>query len=241
MTDLDLTAWDGILIIVVTVQSLALAYSESPRLKRLFMTLPFPFTVVVLSVGRPVDGSNLASMIVLFLYTQVCRLLHNRLGLPIVPTIGIGLVFYTATGWLMAGIIPSGDQAFWIACAIILPVGIGLHRLLRNVQETPYRTTLPLSAKLPILLAISTVLVLLKNGLQGFAGFFPLVSVIAAYETRTSLWTLARPVPILMITITPMLIVTRLVQPTCGLGFGLAAGWVAFGLAMTALWVTQRK
>ena len=124
MTDLDLTAWDGVLIIVVTIQSLAFAYSESPRLKRLFMTLPFPFTVVVLSVGRPVDSSNFASIIVLFLYTQVCWLLHNRLRLPIVPTICIGLLFYTATGWLLAGFFPPGDQAFWIACAIVLPIGI---------------------------------------------------------------------------------------------------------------------
>lgn len=232
MINLDLTAWDGVLIIVVTVQSLALAYSESPRLKRLFMTLPFPFTVVVLSVGRPIDGSNFASMIVLFLYTQVCRILHTRLGIPIVPTIGIGVALYSVTGWLMAGIFPSGDLAFWIACCVIFSSGIVLNRLLQNVQEIPYRTTLPLSLKLPVLLTIATLLVLVKNGLQGFAGFFPLVSVIAAYETRTSLWTLARPVPVLMITITPMLIVARLVQPTYGLGIGLAAGWIAFGITL---------
>ena len=228
MIDLNLTAWDGILIVVVTVQSLAMAYAESPRLKRVFLTLPFPFTVVILSVGRPIDGSNFASMIVLFAYTQICRLLHDRLRVPILPTILIGVVFYAGTGWLLGGIYPTGDRAFWISCGVIVVVGYVLNRMLSGVHETPYRTTLPLAAKLPALLVISTMLVLIKNGLQGFAGFFPLVTVIATYETRTTLWTLARPVPILMMTITPMLIVARLVQPHYGLGIGMACGWAAF-------------
>ncbi len=199
------------------------------------MTLPFPFTIVVLSVGRPIDGSNFVSMIVLFLYTQICRILHTRLGLPIVPTIGIAVSFYAVTGWLMADIFPTGDRAFWVACAAIIPIGYGLNRLLQSVDETPYRTTMPLSAKLPILLTIATTLVLIKNGLQGFAGFFPLVSVIAAYETRTTPWTLARPVPVLMMTMTPMFIVTRIVQTEYGLGVGLMAGWVAFLVALVVI------
>jgi hypothetical protein len=235
LSELNLTTWDGLLIVVVTTQSLALAYSEAPRLKRLFMTLPFPFTIVVLSVGRPIDGSNFVSMIVLFLYTQICRILHTRLGLPIVPTIGIAVSFYAVTGWLMADIFPTGDRAFWVACAAIIPIGYGLNRLLQSVDETPYRTTMPLSAKLPILLTIATTLVLIKNGLQGFAGFFPLVSVIAAYETRTTPWTLARPVPVLMMTMTPMFIVTRIVQTEYGLGVGLMAGWVAFLVALVVI------
>ena len=232
MNDLDLTGWDGLLIVVVTVQSLAMAYAESPRLKRLFLTLPFPFTVVILSVGRPIDGSNFVSMIVLFAFTQICRLLHARLRIHILPTILIGVVFYAGTGWLLGGIFPTGDRAFWISCTGIIVVGYLLNRMLANVHEIPYRTTLPMKFKLPVLLAISTLLVLIKNGLQGFAGFFPLVSVIAAYETRTTLWTLARPVPVLMMTITPMLIVARLVQPHYGLGIGMASGWVAFLLAL---------
>ena len=107
------------LIIVVTAQSLALAYTEAPRWKRLFLTLPFPFTLVVLSVGRPIDASSFASIFVLFLYTQVCRILHTRLGVPIVPSILLGITVYVAIGWVMAGLFPSGDLAFWIACAVI--------------------------------------------------------------------------------------------------------------------------
>ena len=81
---------------------------------------------------------------------------------------------------------------------------------------------------------------MIKNGLQGFAAFFPLLSVIAGYEMRASLWTLARPVPVLMMTMTPMLIVTHLLQPTYGLGIGLAAGWIAFGLAMAVVWRNEQ-
>lgn len=224
----DLTSWDALLIVVVTLQSLAMAYAESPKLKRLFLTLPFPFTVVILSVGRPIDGSNFVSMILLFAYTQVCRILHARMNVPILPTILIGVCFYAGTGWLVSDLVPTDDRVFWISCGIIVALGLLLNRLLANVDETPYRTTLPLKLKLPALLAVSALLVFIKNGLQGFAGFFPLVSVVAAYETRKTLWTLARPVPILMLTITPMLIVARLVQPHCGLGVGMALGWVAF-------------
>ena len=235
MGELQLTFWDAVLIAVVTGQSLAMAYSESPALKRLFLTLPFPFTVVVLSVGRPIDGSNFVSMVILFAYTQVCRILHQKFGMPILLTIAIGVAFYTATGWALADIFPSDDRAFWVSCVVIVTLGYVLSRLLAHVDEIPYRTTLPLATKLPILLAISTLLVLIKNGLQGFAGFFPLVSVIAAYETRTTLWTLARPVPILMMTITPMLIVARLTQPIYGLEAAMLLGWIAFGLSFGLL------
>ena len=111
------------LIIVVTAQSLALAYTEAPRWKWLFLTLPFPFTLVVLSVGRPIDASSFASIFVLFLYTQICRILHTRLGVPIIPAILLGITVYVAIGWMMAGLFPSGDLAFWIACAVIAGVG----------------------------------------------------------------------------------------------------------------------
>ena len=57
---MNLTGWD-VLLIVVTAQSLVLAYTEAPRWKRLLLSLPFPFTLVVLSVGRPIDGSSFAS------------------------------------------------------------------------------------------------------------------------------------------------------------------------------------
>ena len=87
-------------------------------------------------------------------------------------------------------------QTIYRITIVIVVIGFALHFALKRVDEAPIRTTLPLQAKLPILIAVSTLLVLIKNGLQGFAGFFPLVSVIAAYETRTTLWTLAKPAPI---------------------------------------------
>lgn len=241
MIDVDLTVWDGLLIAVVTAQSLAMAYAGSPRFKRLFMTLPFPFTVVVLSVGRPIDASNFVSMAVLLGYTQACRLLPSRFGVPIVPTILVSVAGYTAVGWLLSDLVPTSDEAFWISAAVTVVAGFWLARILRDVDERPYRTTLPLAVKLPVLLLISTVLVLIKNGLQGFAGFFPLVSVIAAYETRTSPWTLAKPVPVLMITIAPMLVAARLVQPTYGLGTGMAAGWLVFLFVFALLWRRESR
>ena len=172
------------LIGVVTIQCLLIAYAESPKWKGLFLTLPLPFTAVVMSVGRPIDASTIAALFVLLVYTQSVRLLSNRLHVPIVLAIGTGVAIYAVIGLGCAKLVPTGDTPFWVACAVTIPTG--------------------------------------------FAPLFPLVSVVGAYETRHSLWTLARPVFTLMVAIPPMLIVTRLTQPSFGLGGGLALGWVVF-------------
>ena len=80
----DFSLWDAVLIGVVTIQCLLIAYAESPKWKGLFLTLPLPFTAVVMSVGRPIDASTIAALFVLLVYTQSVRLLSNRLHVPIV-------------------------------------------------------------------------------------------------------------------------------------------------------------
>ena len=64
----------------------------TPRLKSIFLTLPLPFTVVALSVGLPMDAANVLSMALLFGYIHTLRWLHDRLHVPIVAAIGLGLV-----------------------------------------------------------------------------------------------------------------------------------------------------
>jgi len=56
----------------------------------------------------------------------------------------------------------------------------------------------------------------------------PLVGVIAAYEARNSLWTISRQIPVVMLTMTPMMMVCRLTQNSIGLGYSLALGWIVF-------------
>jgi hypothetical protein len=225
---LEFTPWDFLLFGVVAAQSLFVAYCESPKWKSLFLSVPVPFTVIALSVGRPIDASNIFALFVLLAYTQAVRLLHERARVPIVVAIGMSLALYVAIGWACSGIVPTTDMTFGPACAITVLVGLLLHRWFSTTTESSYKTTLPIALKLPVIFAIVAFLISIKHGLAGFAPMFPLVSVVGAYETRYSLWTLARTVPALMVALPPMLIVTRLTQSSIGLGWGLALGWIVF-------------
>ncbi len=79
----------------------------------------------------------------------------------------------------------------------------------------------------------------LKQQLRGFMTVFPMVGVIASYEGRYCLWTLTRQIPILTVTLLSLMAVTRLVYPLAGIGWALAAGWVAFLVVLT--FVTRRQ
>ena len=72
------------------------------------------------------------------------------------------------------------------------------------------------------------ILVIIKQYLQGFMALFPMVGVIASYEARTCLWTVCRQIPVLMLTLLPMIVVIRLLQPAFGIEASLALGWVVF-------------
>ena len=87
---------------------------------------------------------------------------------------------------------------------------------------------MPVWQKLPIIVGVILCLVVLKNELQGFMTVFPIVGVIAAYESRHSLWTIVRQIPVFMLTAVPMMCAIHLAQPMIGLGLSMIAGWVVF-------------
>ena len=62
--------------------------------------------------------------------------------------------------------------------------------------------------------------------------FFPMVGVVAAYEARKSLWTMARQVPVMMMAIVPLMAVSNLTYRRVGLGPSLLLGWIAFAVAL---------
>ena len=84
---MSINPWDIALAIVVTLQATALAYISSPRWKALMLMLPLPFTTIVISLGRPLDTSNLLAMVVLLVYTLSVRTLYQYI--PIVPAIAL--------------------------------------------------------------------------------------------------------------------------------------------------------
>jgi len=68
--------WDIALLIVVSIQATLVAYVRQPRAKALLVTFPFPFSLAYLSVGRPVDATNVLGMALLLLFVHGVRWLH---------------------------------------------------------------------------------------------------------------------------------------------------------------------
>ncbi|MEE2658709.1 MAG: extracellular solute-binding protein [Candidatus Latescibacterota bacterium] len=224
----SLTWWDLVLILVVGVQTTVVAYVATPRMKSIFLTLPFPFTVVTLSVGLPMDAANVLALFVLFLYIHLIRALHVFVGVPIVPAIVLGLAFYCTVSWIAVPYVPAGNQVFWWVGVITMAVGAALFFGTSARAERVHRTRFPIWQKLPIVLCVVLLLIIIKDQLHGFATLFPLVGVVGAYEARHCLWTMTRTIPILMMTMVPLMAVTYLTQEGFGLGGGLLIGWIAF-------------
>jgi hypothetical protein len=188
--------------------------------------LPLPFTTIVLSLGRPLDASNLLSMVVLLVYTLSVRTLYQYI--PIVPSIALSVCLYAILGSLLASNVPTTDIAFWISAGIIFMLGILLLKVVPFPNGPNHRTPLSIWQKLPAILLVVIIIVAIKNSLQGFASLFPLLGTVGAYEVRHNLWLLVRSAPALMCALTPMVIVTRLTQDQMGLGFALFLGWMIY-------------
>src|SRR5580765_4654299 len=90
----DLSVWDAVLVIVVSIQATVLAKTRDPQWKAIIMTLPVPFTCAALAVQRPVDASNVLGFIVLFIFAHAVRLLHQSARLSILQAIAASVILY---------------------------------------------------------------------------------------------------------------------------------------------------
>ena len=210
------------------MQAMAVAYLSSPRWKGLALTLPLPFTTIVLSLGKPVDASNVLSLLTLFVYVSCVWLLHEKVKVHIVISVVLPVLVYMFLGGMLVGMVPSTDVAFCMAVVGIFGLGFVLLRILPKPSKPPFRTPLPLWQKLPMVFGVVCVLVMIKNHLGGFASLFPLLSTVGAYEVRHDLWILVRTVPVLMCSLTMLMVMTFLGQRVWGVPVGLAMGWVVF-------------
>jgi hypothetical protein len=220
--------FDLALLVTVALQATSMAYLHAPRLKALVLCLPLPFTLVSLSLGQPVDVTNLLGVIAILAYVYLVRFLHQGASIPIVPVIAVAVAVYCALGWLLLQVTPATDRAFWGLGALLLASGAYLHRHQATRFEPGHRTPLPVWLKLPLVLLVVSLLLLVKESLRGVATMFPMVSVPGAYEARHSLWTVSRQMPVFLLTVVPLMMVARLTQPHVGIAGGLALGWLAF-------------
>lgn len=225
---LHFSFWDYMLIIVVTAQATLLAYTYTPKWKGLILSLPLPSTFAMLSLGSPITTSNVSGLLLLLAYTHGVRILYYRLRVPIILAILLSALGYCALAVPLAAILPTGPVPYWSTTVFVM---LGAYLLLiysPNPQEKGYKTTLPLYLKLPLIALIIFCLILIKRQLGGFMTVFPMVGMIAAYESRHCLWAICRQMPILILTYTPMIATIRLAQ-TLGhlkLGPALLVGWL---------------
>jgi len=226
LTILSRHHWDITLALAVCLQATALAYLHHPKWKAFLLTLPIPFTLATLSVGHPVDATNVSGTIVLLAFTHAVRVFAPRI--TIVPAILISAAGYCLIGTGLAKILPSSEVTFWLACGAALAIALVTFRMQPPREEPGHRTSLPVWVKAPLILLVITGLVVIKNQLGGFMTMFPMVGVVAAYEGRHCLWTLSRQIPIVIFTAVPMMMTIRLLQGHIGLGGALLVGWVVF-------------
>lgn len=225
---LYLTPYDILLVILVSIQAAALAYMRQPRWKAFLLSLPIPFTLMTLSIGRPINATNVLGLVYLLLFAQAVRLLHKGARLPIIPAIILAALGYCLLASVTAPLIPKTTLAFWLAWGFTVSLGLVLYLWLPHRIEPAYRTELPVWIKLPTILGVVTLLVLIRNSLQGFAALFPLVGVMAMYESRYSLWTIGRQFTVIMVSMGTMMGVAYLVQAHWSLFPALIAGWIVF-------------
>ena len=212
----------------------AVAYLRHPEHKAFVLLLPVPFTLATLSVGKPVDATNVLGMSVLFGFTIAVWALHVRWRVPILPAIAAAAIGYCVIGGSLACLTSTGNVVFGVTAALTFVGSVGLVRGLPYREEPQHRTPLPLWLKLPVIALVIFGLVSIKKFLGGFMTMFPMVGVVAAYECRHSLWTNVRKVAWVNVLMTPVMVAMRLTQGRWGMPVALAVGWAVL---LPGLWL----
>jgi hypothetical protein len=219
--------WDIVLVTAVSAHATVMAYLYHPKWKTLVYSLPIPFTIATMSVGKPVGIMNLGGLLLLLMYAHGVRILHQKAKVHIVLAILISAICYCVVAAVSVSVLPDTNLSFWIAAAAIWALAWALFLTLPHRYEPGYRTPLPVWIKAPIVASVVTCLVAMKNILQGFMTMFPMVGIVGAYETRHCMWAFTRQVPVIMLCMVPMMAVCRVAQPKVGLGPALLLGWLA--------------
>lgn len=225
---IHVSIYDLLLIVAVSGMGTVLAYLHDPRWKALMLTLPIPFSLAFLSLGKPMGVTNVTGLLVLLGFTYLVYVLHGRWRWPILIAIVCSAAGYIFASIGLGAILPNVPAAFWGSFAAAELLGWWLYLALPRRDEPGHRTPLPVWIKLPLMALVVVVLVVLKLRLQGFMTVFPMVGVIAAYEARKSLWANVRAIPVIMISMGLMMAAIWLMQHLLGWSRGvvLAVGWL---------------
>ena len=220
--------WDVALVLVATMHATLLTYVSNPRWKTIVWMMPFTLTMSTLAVARPVDATHVLGLVLLLLFTHAARILHYNLRLPIVPSILLSAVGYCAIGWAAAGFVPTTNLMFWLSVMATIAMALAAMRYGSRHKEDGHKNLSPLWIKLPVIVAVVFVLVAIKRGLGGFMSAFPIVGVVAIYESRKCLWSVCQAMPAATLMLLSVFVASHLTQNLVGLGPSLVIGWGAF-------------
>ncbi len=109
---------------MVSAQSTVLAYLHNPKWKAFLLAIPLPSTFAILSVAQPIDITNVAGLVLMFLYMHGVRLLNWRLKVPIVAAIVLAAAAYCLLGVFLARILPKTEMAFWMMSGFVLVMAL---------------------------------------------------------------------------------------------------------------------
>ena len=236
------SSWDVLLIVIVSLEAVLLAYISAPRWKAFFLSTPIPFSISFMSVGMPLDVTNVTAILLVFAYTHAVRILHYTVKLPILLSILISALGYSIFGSLLAKHMPRTELAFWIVVGIVVITAILGLRYTPDHVEPGHKTAIPLRIKIPLTVLLVVAIILAKNSLQGFMTAFPMLGVFGSYEGRKSLWTNCRQMPLLLIIFLPLTVTMKLFQPMTGPGIALLIGWIPALIVLLSLFIkTQKK
>jgi hypothetical protein len=223
---IHLTSRDLIVILAVSIQATAVAYSHQAKWKAILLSLPVPSTFMMWAGRSPVDATTILGVAGFFGYMQLVRWLYQVKRVPIVPAIAGAAVLYCLVAAGLAAAIPRTPASFWLATGFSFCLGLAMYRVLPYRAEPGQRSELPVWLKWPIIAGIILFLISARGLLHGFAVTFPIVGTITCYEARRSLWTSARQAAVILMVLAiaftgPYLTVARI-----GLIPSLVVAWL---------------
>lgn len=220
----SLLFWDWVLVLCVALFGTMASLVRDAQIKAVFATLPVPFALAWLAVGRTIDITNAVSMFAVLLYAHGVRLFHDRWHWPILLSISMGVFLYSVTGAGFAHGLVHSEWAFLGVCALGMVLGLWILRHQHYDGGTPYRTPLHPVVKFLAVFGVVFGLVFLKSFLAGFTTFFPMMNTVTSYEMRRSLATQTRQIPVFLVAAGPMLVSMRYLE------IGLhTSRWVTLG------------
>ena len=223
---------DLALVLVVTFLAVGTAYLPSPRAKSICFSIPLPFSAALISSSQSVDATNAIGFLAIWAFVWMAWFLYTKKVWHILLAELAALLFYCSASYVVPfyvdhdGLIES--ICFWSAWGVMIPVSLAMIVLLPAKPESHYKSPLPVPLKTLLIFMMVLFVVFAKSHMRGFITSFPYVTSFAVYESRHSLYTLARRMPSFIISFLPVLLLCRYLPEHVGFAGALVASWICF-------------